>query len=92
MSARGRKRKVEELTDEDYNMLVALGDHSRAVAAPATPAKRSRKSGSSSTPAEKRLARIRNSCPQNILDRVIRVMSQRCARNSIFFVHAHELI
>ncbi|KZV92258.1 hypothetical protein EXIGLDRAFT_769126 [Exidia glandulosa HHB12029] len=40
MSARGRKRKVEELTDEEYNMLVALGDPNRAVAAPATPAKR----------------------------------------------------
>ncbi|KAG8925951.1 hypothetical protein FRC01_009509 [Tulasnella sp. 417] len=33
-------------------------------------------SGSRSKP-EKRLARIRNSCPQNIMDRVDRVMSQR---------------
>ncbi|EJD41248.1 hypothetical protein AURDEDRAFT_106240 [Auricularia subglabra TFB-10046 SS5] len=77
----GRKRKAAAALydpDEEYNRLVALGSSSSAPAAP-TPAKRARKStaGASGSSPEKRLARVRNSCPQNIMERVHRVMTQR---------------
>lgn len=80
----GRKRKAGVLEDDS-----ALVGGSNASLTSAPTLKRARKVVSGLTTEtktaapEKRAARIRTTCPQNIQERVARVMSQRYSRSLI---------
>lgn len=76
---RGKKRAREPEVPPTH---IASGSTMRAISGSAItqppPAKKGRKTAApKAAQEEKRLARFKQSCPQNILDRVDRVMSQR---------------